>query len=849
MAGEVVLVYDEEEGHTSAGHTPDNQNRFIRAIVIFLLSWQFRFGVPDTGMAALLMFMYHILFYISKITKSPIVQQLATTMPRSVAAAQRAIGAHEDSASSYVVCTKCHLIYNHQDCYQDIRGGKQAAKVCQHISFPNHPHSLQRNVCGTNLLASIRGRNGLIHLQPITIYAYQSIIDSLRRLFRRPGFLESCDHWKTRQKAMPNEYVGDVYDGNLWKHFESINFFSTGICLLFALNVDWFNPFSRLQYSVGAIYLTIQNLPRNMRYKMENVILVGIIPGPKEPKLTINSYLAPLVEELKNLWKGVVLDVGLSSLPYISVRGALMCVSCDIPATRKVLGFVGHSAILGCSKCLKQFKSSEPHLLNYSGFDPAEKRSICKHKKACKSHLTAETRAKQISIEQEFGVRYSVLLQLEYFNPIKMHVIDPMHNLLLGTAKHAMEVWLKQELILPLHFSKISSCVARIQCPRDIGRLPIKITSSFSGFTADQWKAWVLIFSPVVLKGILPTEHMHCWLIFVKACRLVCTRLLKKDHIRVAHQLFLLFCKKFEELYGWQQCTPNMHMHTHLRDCLEDYGPVYAFWCYAFERYNGILGSYHTNYRNIGKQIMKKFIREQSAKSAEMPKEFAELDILMPSNTISSPSADSNVSDRMTLLKVCFSTIGTSTSFAVTPAVTQIGNVCHKVLEAYEAEGLQQLYQELYPNLNLSLGSLFYKKSFRASIAGVILESSQISSKNSVVMAVWQSNSLEHSSEVFGVVQHFIHHTLSVHCDNGDDRSIPHIFAYVKWFKKHESFDYFGSSATVVTEGFEPFSPFSFIPVQKIRNRCAHGSFSIDFGKGFDENVAIVIPLPSELCI
>ena len=279
-------------------------------------------------------------------------------------------------------------------------------------------------------------------------------------------------------------------------------------------------------------------------------------------------------------------------------------------------------------------------------------RSIDQHKKVCELYLSAETRAKQVSIEQKFGVRYSVLLELEYLNPIRMHVIDPMHNLLLGTAKHAMEVWLKVGVILPLQFSKISCCMERIHCPRDIGRLPTKVASSFSGFTADQWKAWVLVFSPVVLKGILPTQHMHCWLIFVKACCLVCTRLLKKDDVEVAHQLFILFCKKFEELYGWQHCTPNMHMHTHLRDSLEDYGPVYAFWCYAFERYNGILGSYHTNYQNIGKQIMKKFIREQSAKIAEIPKEFTEFDAFLVSKNTSLQVAPTDVSERAKLLKL-----------------------------------------------------------------------------------------------------------------------------------------------------------------------------------------------------
>ena len=40
------------------------------------------------------------------------------------------------------------------------------------------------------------------------------------------------------------------------------------------------------------------NLPMEERFKPENVILVGIIPGRKESKGDINSFLNPLVDEL-----------------------------------------------------------------------------------------------------------------------------------------------------------------------------------------------------------------------------------------------------------------------------------------------------------------------------------------------------------------------------------------------------------------------------------------------------------------------------------------------------------------------------------------------------------------------
>ena len=45
------------------------------------------------------------------------------------------------------------------------------------------------------------------------------------------------------------------------------------------MNVDWFEPYERGVYAVGVIHLTIQNLPREEYYKLENILLVGIIPG------------------------------------------------------------------------------------------------------------------------------------------------------------------------------------------------------------------------------------------------------------------------------------------------------------------------------------------------------------------------------------------------------------------------------------------------------------------------------------------------------------------------------------------------------------------------------------------
>ena len=55
-----------------------------------------------------------------------------------------------------------------------------------------------------------------------------------------------------------------------------------------------------------------------------------------------------------------------------------------------------------------------------------------------------------------------------------------------------------------------------------------------------------------------------------------------------------------------------MYLHLHLKECLLDFRPPHRIWCFAFERFNGILGSYHTNQKAIECQLMKKLLTNQS---------------------------------------------------------------------------------------------------------------------------------------------------------------------------------------------------------------------------------------------
>ena len=148
------------------------------------------------------------------------------------------------------------------------------------------------------------------------------------------------------------------------------------------------------------MYLSVLNLPSHTRYAEHNTLSVVVLPGPKEPKGTIKSYLEPLVNDLLELWSGVPLYI--QGIGERTVRCALL-VSCDSPAGRKACGFLGHN---GFTKC-KNISTGGVGQKDYSGFDRqnwvyCSKDTVVMHK-GCKTKASAV-----------------VLLSLPYFDPISM---------------------------------------------------------------------------------------------------------------------------------------------------------------------------------------------------------------------------------------------------------------------------------------------------------------------------------------------------------------------------------------------------------------------------------------------
>ena len=114
--------------------------------------------------------------------------------------------------------------------------------------------------------------------------------------------------------------------------------------------------------------------------------------------------------------------------------------------------------------------------MDFSGVELGDPREHDEHKINGKETLSAITVTERKELELEKGSRFTQLFFLPYYDSIRFAIIDPMHNLLLGTSKRILEkVWLENVPINRTDLETIQTRVNNFVLPRGVGRIPQKL--------------------------------------------------------------------------------------------------------------------------------------------------------------------------------------------------------------------------------------------------------------------------------------------------------------------------------------------------------------------------------------
>ena len=143
---EIILDNEAEEDEDPKGSISWK----LRAILIFLLVWQFNFGISDAAVTAIVCFLYKIFNFMHVKFTEQTKQPAAEEFPKTLKKACQLVGIKMNSFIEYMVCPKCNAVYDHEFGYT-IQDNQKVPVKCPNIEYPYHPHMSRWKLCGLSL--------------------------------------------------------------------------------------------------------------------------------------------------------------------------------------------------------------------------------------------------------------------------------------------------------------------------------------------------------------------------------------------------------------------------------------------------------------------------------------------------------------------------------------------------------------------------------------------------------------------------------------------------------------------------------------------------------------------------
>jgi hypothetical protein len=124
------------------------------------------------------------------------------------------------------------------------------------------------------------------------------------------------------------------------------NFFQDPRDVALGLSTDGYGIFTCGQATAWPLIVFNYNLPPQICFHSENILTLGVIPGPNKPG-DIDSFLVPLANELFQLASGVEAFDVLSGSTF-KLHAFLLLVFGDFPAVAMLMKMKGVNAISPC---------------------------------------------------------------------------------------------------------------------------------------------------------------------------------------------------------------------------------------------------------------------------------------------------------------------------------------------------------------------------------------------------------------------------------------------------------------------------------------------------------------------
>ena len=364
-------------------------------------------------------------------------------------------------------------------------------------------------------------------------------------------------------KRLPHKYLDDDRD------------FALG------LSTDGFAPFKRRTKTAWPLILFNYNLPPDIRTHLENILGLGVVPGPKKP-VDFDSFLWPFVQEMLRLSVGVHAYDALSEC-FFALRAYLIRVFGDIPAISMVMRMKGHNGSCPCRMCSIQAiripdsratthyvpldRSNHPEVL----VDPdavhtynaaaLPKRSHDEFMAQAREVQYAPSGAESDRLAKSYGIKgipvLSALSSLsfpdsfpyDFMHLIWENVVKNLMNLWAGTYKDLDKGSEEYQIRGPI-WEEVgkASLESGPSIPYVFGPRPPNVASDKISWTADTRSFWFQYVAPVLLRGrFLHDKYYDHFIHLVRLINMCLQFEITEEEVDEIREGFILWVEKYEE--------------------------------------------------------------------------------------------------------------------------------------------------------------------------------------------------------------------------------------------------------------------------------------------------------------
>lgn len=305
-----------------------------------------------------------------------------------------------------------------------------------------------------------------------------------------------------------------------------------------------------------------------------------------DTKPHFNFFFYKMRSDIERLFRGV--PVVLPAGNIITVRGVILMGTCDLPAKCDVLNFIQFNGQYGCPCCqfpgenVRTGPRSALHVYPY--VENFEERTSA----LCIEYANEARRGVPV-----FGVKGHTALSRLMPDFIRGMCLDRMHAVDGGVMKKLLTLWCSPAystypFSLTRQIAVINTRLMSIKPLKFVHRMPRSV-EDLVHWKAAELKMFLFHYSVPILTGILDDEYLKNFQRLLVAIAILSRDKMTGLMIDVAEDLLHRFVKEFEDLYGTQFCSINIHLLLHLSSCVRNLGPLWLYTCYEYEDLNGHL--------------------------------------------------------------------------------------------------------------------------------------------------------------------------------------------------------------------------------------------------------------------